>query len=128
MLLAEGFHTRHHLFDDVTAHFKVAAHSGRADVADIKASFRMHGNSGTDKANILAWCEESMDLLDLLCELSPGNQDLIRDRGMRFLAFGNYRRALRKPFPKRVLAALVVFWTHRFTLPHRSLLPDLWKI
>lgn len=124
---AEGFRTRHHLFDDLTAHFKVVAHYGRADIVDLKASFRMHGNSGTDQANILAWCEESMDLLRLLCDLSPQNQEIIRARGMRFIAFGNYRRALRKALPKRLLACLTVFLTHRFTLPPRSLLPELWK-
>jgi glycosyltransferase involved in cell wall biosynthesis len=126
-LRAAGFHTRHHLFDDVSAHFKVAAHEGRADMSGIKASFRMHGNSGTDQANMLAWCQESMDLLNLLCELSPVNRQVIRTVGMRFLAFGNYRRALRKSLPRRLLACFTVFCTHNFTPLPRALMADLWK-
>jgi glycosyltransferase involved in cell wall biosynthesis len=127
-LRAAGFQTRHHLFDDLVAHFRVAAHDGRADIAGVKASFRMHGSSGTDRANMRAWCEESMDLLNLLCDLSPTNREIIRTDGMRFLALGNYRRALRKSFPRRLLACLEVFWTHDFTPLPRALLPELWKI
>jgi glycosyltransferase involved in cell wall biosynthesis len=123
-----GFHTRHHLFDDVVAHFKVAARHGRADIAGTKASFRMHGSSGTDQANMLAWCQESRDLLNLLCDLSPANRQVIRTVGMQFLALGNYRRALRKSFPGRLLACLLVYWMHDFTPLPRALLPDLWKM
>jgi glycosyltransferase involved in cell wall biosynthesis len=119
-----GLHSRHYLFNDLMTHFKVAAAYGRMDLREPKASFRLHGESATDKADMRAWCEESMDLLRLLCELSPGNRTLIETRGTRFLAGGNYRRALRKPFPKHLLACFTVFRTHNFILPPRWVLDE----
>jgi glycosyltransferase involved in cell wall biosynthesis len=119
-----GLHSRHHLFNDVVTHFKIAAAHGRMNLEETKASFRLHTESATSKADIRAWCEESMDLLQLLCELSPKNREALLTQGMRFLAAGNYRRALRKPFPRDLFASLTVFLRHRFTLPPRWVLEE----
>jgi glycosyltransferase involved in cell wall biosynthesis len=116
-LLGVGLHSRHHLLNDAFSHFKIAAGYGRIDIKEIKATFRVHDESATDKADIRAWCEESVDLLDLLCELSPRNREFIRTRGVKFLATGNYRRALRKPFPRDMVAVLTVFRMLRFAPP-----------
>lgn len=123
-LRAIGLRSRHYLFNDVISYFKIAAAHGRLDIVEPKASFRLHGESATDKADIRAWCEESMDLLDLLAKLSPRNGAMLRRRGLKFLATGNYRRALRKPLPKALLAGLTVFRTHQFTLPPRWVIDE----
>ena len=112
-----GFKSRHYLYDDVFAFLKIAAEYGSADMREVKSSFRLHAGELTAKADIRHWCEESMDLLDLMTELSPANQRLIRSRGLTFLALGNYRRALRKPFPQSLKACWTVWKTHRYRLP-----------
>ena len=117
-----GLHSRHHLFNDVVSHFKIAAAHGSLNLKEAKASFRLHTDSETDKADMRSWCEESMDLLNLLCELSPRNRELLRTQGVKFLATGNYRRAMRKPFPRDLVAGLTVYFTHQFTLPPRWIL------
>ena len=110
-------HSRHQLLDDVATFFRVAAICERRDIPEIKASFRLHAEELTATSEILAWCEESMDLLDLLCLLSPANIGLIRTQGLEFLAHGNYRRAFRRPFPASLVAAFTVLRTHDFTFP-----------
>jgi glycosyltransferase involved in cell wall biosynthesis len=122
LLQAHGLHSRHFLFDDVMAHFEIAAHHGVVDIRDVKASFRQHSEELTAKSDIRAWCEESLDLIDLMCRLSPKNAEYISTRGLSALALANYRRALRQPFPKSVLSCLTVFRMHRFTPPPRRVL------
>jgi glycosyltransferase involved in cell wall biosynthesis len=119
-----GLHSRHHLFNDVISHFKIAAGYGRIDIKETKATFRVHSESATDKVDIRAWCEESIDLLNLLCELSPSNREFIGSQGVRFFATLNYRRAIRKPFPKDIVAALSVFQMFQFTPPPRWLVKE----
>ena len=88
-----GLRTRRNLFQDVAAHFKVAARFGRVDVREEKASFRKHGSNATGTIAVQAWCEDSAELLDLMCRLAPEQADVIRVRGSRFLATINYSRA-----------------------------------
>jgi glycosyltransferase involved in cell wall biosynthesis len=117
-----GLKSRHFLFDDVVALFKVAAKDGCVSAPAVKTSFRLHAGELTFNTNIRLWCEESMDLLDLLCTLSPADARYVRTRGLQFLARGNYHRALRRPFPSRWLACLTVFRTHGYTPPPRDML------
>jgi glycosyltransferase involved in cell wall biosynthesis len=122
LLKEHGLRSRHCLFDDVIAHFDIAARHGALDVEDVKASFRQHGGELTAKTDIRAWCEESLDLIELMRELSPKNADFIATRGLAALALANYRRALRQPFPGSILSCLVVFRMHRFTPPPRGVI------
>jgi len=112
-----GLHSRRHLFDDVISFFKIAAAHGCAGTHAIKASYRLHEGELTTTTSIRAWCDESLDLLNLLCVLSPGDSHDLRARGLRFLALGNYRRAFRQPLPARLLGCVTVFRTHGFALP-----------
>lgn len=93
LLDAGGFNSRHNLFQDVIAQVKVAACMPRADVMDIKATTRQHGGQYTYAARVQAWCEDSLDLLDLMCRTAPDRQELIRRRGARFFALIGYSRA-----------------------------------
>jgi hypothetical protein len=64
-------------------------------VYDVKASFRRHDVNSGSAAGIAEWCEDSLFLLDLMCQLVPERRDLIRRKGLRFLCDQNYRRASR---------------------------------
>ncbi|HEY4102732.1 MAG TPA: hypothetical protein VGM44_02540, partial [Polyangiaceae bacterium] len=119
-----GLKSRHFLFDDVMAHFKIAAKYGALNVREIKASFRLHPGELTAQAKIREWSEESMDLLELMCELSPNLAPFIRKQGLQFLAVGNYRRALRLPRRARLAGCLTVLRTHHYTLPPKNMLTN----
>jgi hypothetical protein len=88
-----GFHSRHNLFQDVDATAKLAAAKGRVDIEEPKASARQHGGKWTHVARVREWCEDSLDLLDLLCKLAPDKQPELHKHGMRFFANINYSRA-----------------------------------
>ncbi len=94
-----GFHSRHNLFQDVGAELKVAARYGRVDVEAVKAGFRLHDANMGSAARIQAWCEDSLELLDILCELCPERRESIRKEGLRFLCRMNYSFVRSIPSP-----------------------------
>ncbi|MFN6946983.1 MAG: glycosyltransferase family 2 protein [Cytophagaceae bacterium] len=104
-----GFGSKHNLFQDVLAEFQLAAKRGRIDIQDIKASFRRHSGEMTFTAKVRDWCEDSLMLLDVMCELVQENV-IIRTEGMRFFSKLNYNRAraVKSPF-ERFIAYLTVF-------------------
>jgi glycosyltransferase involved in cell wall biosynthesis len=105
-----GYRSKHNLFQDVGAEFKLAALFGRVDIVDVKASFRKHSGEMTFDAKIGHWCEDSLELLDLLCELAPEKKEQLRSSGMPFLANLNYNRASAvRSFAGRLAAFFVVY-------------------
>ena len=96
-----GFNSPKNLLQDVVATVRLAARMGRADVHDVKASFRRHEANSGSAARIMDWCEDSMFLLDLMCELAPERRASIRRAGFRFLCDQNYSRARRATNPLR---------------------------
>ncbi len=100
-----GFHSPHNLFQDVAAIAQLAARAGRADVDAAKASARWHRGKRGRVAQIRAWCEDSLDLLALICELAPERAPELREKGLKFFANSNYKRASGIPSPIRRLAA-----------------------
>lgn len=97
-----GFHSRHNLFQDVVAQVRVAARLPRADVTEIKATTRYHSGQYTYGAAVRGWCEDSLDLLELMAQLAPEHEQEIRARGKRFFANIGYSRAsaIRSPFAR----------------------------
>jgi hypothetical protein len=105
-----GFHSRHNLFQDVAATAKVAALMGRVDIEKPMASVRQHGGKWTHVARVLEWCEDSIELLELLCELVVEKQAEVRSQGMQFFANVNYSRASGVRAPgERIKAYLTVY-------------------
>lgn len=105
-----GFRSKRELFQDVIAEVQLSARFGRADVQDIKASFRNHPFQNTNSVKIKAWCEDSLFLLDIICELVPENKALVRSRGSLFFTKHNYNLACRIESPiDRFFAYIVVF-------------------
>ena len=105
-----GFRSRHNLFQDVVALARLAAQAGRVDVDAVKAGARRHGGKWSRLAGIKAWCEDSLDLLTFLCELAPEKASELREKGLRFFTYSNYRRVngLRSPV-QRLLGYLMVY-------------------
>jgi glycosyltransferase involved in cell wall biosynthesis len=105
-----GLHSRHNLFQDVAATIKVAAAMGRVDIEQPMASARQHGGKWTHVARIREWCEDSLELLDLLCELAQEKQIEVRRQGMQFFANINFNRASDvRALDKRLKAYLIVY-------------------
>jgi glycosyltransferase involved in cell wall biosynthesis len=91
-----GLRSRHNLFQDVGAAMRVAARSGRVDVLPAKACFRTHTNVLYPEPKVMQWCEDSRDLLDLLCELVPAaDRPRVRDEGTRYFCHKMYLYASR---------------------------------
>ena len=111
-----GFNSKHQLFQDVIAEVQLAAKFGRVDIQDAKASFRTHAATRTHAHKVSAWCEDSLILLDIMCDLVPeGSRELVRRKGMRFFTRHNYVLAqqVRSPID-RLVAYLVVFRTFEY--------------
>ncbi|MCZ6678499.1 MAG: glycosyltransferase family A protein [Candidatus Poribacteria bacterium] len=104
-----GLRSRHNLFQDVTAIARQAASSGRVDVEAVKASARSHHGQRTHVARVREWCEDSLDLLALVCELAPERAAELRQKGMRFFANVNYGRTnnIRSPVHRAATYFLV---------------------
>lgn len=120
-----GFASRHNLFQDDVAGVTLAARFGRVDVRDVKASFRVHSAELTKASKVRDWCEDSIDLLDLMCRLTEEKQDEIRRRGTRFFATINYGRANHiRSLRKRIEAYYLVFklFGYRYPPPFRLVL------
>lgn len=107
-----GFQSKHYLYDDSMAVMRLAARHGRIDIPDVKASARLHHGKLGFAARVGDWCEESLLLLELMCELASDRQDAIRQAGRRFFARANYSRAQTvQPSVQRLLAYWIVFRT-----------------
>jgi len=103
-----GFRSEHELFQDVIAEVKLAAIFGRVDVKDIKASFRMHPSQNTSAVKIKGWCKDSLELLDIMCELVQEKKLLVKNQGIRFFINHNYNIASSIKSP---LNRLIAFFT-----------------
>ena len=97
-----GFGSKTNRFQDVVAGAQLAARFGRADIYEVKASFRRHGGNYGSASNIADWCEDSLYLLDLMVDLSPERKEVIKRRGLKFFARKNYNAAaaIRSPFER----------------------------
>jgi glycosyltransferase involved in cell wall biosynthesis len=120
-----GLRSRHNCFQDVMATFRVLARQGRVDVPAVKASTRQHGAKWTHVARVRQWCEDSVDLLELMCDLAPEKATAIRNSGERFFATINFSRAsdIRSPVGRLAAYAMVYrFFRGRYWPPTRMVL------
>lgn len=102
-----GFRSKYYCYQDTMAIFRLAARYGRIDLADVKASFRIHRGEMGFGRRIDDWCGDSLALLDLLCELAPDNREEVAREGRRFFFRANYHRAMSLDSPLRRLASLM---------------------
>jgi glycosyltransferase involved in cell wall biosynthesis len=104
-----GFNSKHNVFQDVIAEVILAAKYGRVDIREIKASFRNHPLQRAYAAQINGWCEDSLILLHIICNLAPEDKSILREKGLRFFLSHNHRIAekIESPF-KRFIAHLKI--------------------
>lgn len=111
-----GIHSKTNKYDDVVAYIQLAAKYGRVDVFDIKASFRRHGSNIGDDAHYSAWCEDSLYLLDIMCNVVPEHAAVIRKKGISYFCHRNYIRVAGIQSPlKRLHAYLTVYRTFHYS-------------
>jgi hypothetical protein len=116
-----GFGSKKNLYDDGAVLFPLAAKYGRKDIHDAKASFRSHSTNSGSLASVADWCEDSLYLLDVICNSVPDAKDILRREGMIYFTKANYAWAVSIPSPlKRLYAYLVVYksFNYSFTLIH----------
>ena len=107
---ADGFHSRRELYIDVAAMVRIIAKHPALGVEAVKASFRRHGGNNGNAQTIEAWCDDSLYLLELMCELAPERAGEIRARGLRYFSGNNYNRVTRLAgFLNRMHAYWVVY-------------------
>ena len=119
-----GFKSKHFCYPDTMAIVRLAAQHRRIDICEAKANFRIHGGEGGYSRKIAEWCEDSLELLHLMCDLVPESRDAILKEGARFFARANYHRASSASSPwKRSVATLKVmrYFSYR-QLPSSSLI------
>jgi glycosyltransferase involved in cell wall biosynthesis len=85
-----GFASKHNLFQDCLAEFKLSSKYGRIDIQQIKASFREHTSANTARAKVIHWCEDSIFVLDSICGLVNGNKVFFRKKGLKYFSTFNY--------------------------------------
>lgn len=111
-----GLHSKTNMYEDVVAYVQLATKYGRVDVFDIKASFRRHDSNMGSAVHYHEWCEDSLYLLDIMCDVVPDHAALIRERGMSYFCLRNYRHAAGIKSPvKRFLAYLNVYRTFNYS-------------
>jgi glycosyltransferase involved in cell wall biosynthesis len=104
-----NFNSKHFCYPDTAAIFVLAAQHRRIDIGEVKASFRIHGGEEGFSRRIHEWCEDSLDLLKLMCGLAPHHKEQILKEGARFFARANYHRAASAATPlRRIMAILKV--------------------
>ena len=97
------------------AMIKLAAKHGRQDIYEIKASNRKHPSELTFSTKINSWCEESFDLIDLMCGLISENKNIVRAEGMRALSEYIYRLTSKIKSPlQSFITYLIVFKKFEF--------------
>jgi glycosyltransferase involved in cell wall biosynthesis len=99
-----GFQSKHNLFLDVFAEFELAAKYDRIDIEDIKSSYREHPSELSFNSKVSEWCEDSLLLLNLTCELVPEEKVNLRKEGLNYFSTFNYRLAknIRSPLNRFV--------------------------
>lgn len=108
-----GMHSRHYMWDDVITELKIAAAFGRVDIPDVLASACEHHGEIAHTAELSAWCEDSLELLETACQLSARDPTTVRSYLVRFLAKLNYQRCVHMDgvLRERLRAAWIVFRT-----------------
>ncbi len=118
-----GFNSRHNLFQDVLAEVKLAAKFGRVDIEDIKASYRMHSEQFNSSVKMKAWCEDSIQLFEVICDFSTKKNNMFKEDARKFFYRHNFNLACKNiPFVDRFASLLIVFREFGYLYSLRRLL------
>lgn len=120
-----GLNSRHNLFQDVLAQVRVGAVSPRIDVEGVLASTRSHPGQHTYSAKVMAWAEDSLELLQAMESVAGDRRNAIRVSGEKFFAAICYSRAnaIRRPLERlAAYRAIYVYFNRRYMPPARTVL------
>ena len=114
---AGGFDTSYTTWPEARAIITLATQGTRLDIQEIKASFREHDGEITSATQTATWCEDSLAVLDMLCEAAQ-DAAIVRSEGLRHFSKVNYGIASRVPTPvARLRAYYVVLRTFGYPPP-----------
>lgn len=92
-----GFRSKTNMYVDVVSTARLMAKYGRIDVREVKASFRRHRANMGSSRHIREWCEDSVFLLDLLCQSAATRKDSLAKEGNRYFCKRHYPKVLGLP-------------------------------
>lgn len=97
-----GFKSKTNLYEDCAALFLLAAKYGRKDIPTVNASFRRHSHNTGTAVPIKDWCEDSLYLLNIMCNLSKDEKELLRQKGLRYFCRQTYHYTKFKKMRSRI--------------------------
>lgn len=105
-----GFTSGGFAYQDVIATIKVACRYGRADVSEAKASYRVHDSKLGSATNIIKWCDDSLEIIEVMVQEMPKMADYFRRTGRWRLGRRNFDRAAKiRSWHKRLDAYWLVY-------------------
>jgi len=105
-----GFDSKKNLFNDLVATFTLLTKYGRVDVPEIKASFRRHSGNRGSTIPIRDWVEESLYLLEVMCELLPDECRLLKEKGGLYFCKKMYwYNSSKTPLVQRLINYLKIY-------------------
>ena len=98
-----GFQSRNGLYQDLMAIAKLIARGGHCDVEACKASFRRHDENYGNASDLRAWCEDGVQLADVIAAEAPDEGEALRAEAMHYLCrtvYGYAQRFLSSPIER----------------------------
>ena len=90
-----GFQSHHGLFQDMMALARLVARGGHCNVLESKASFRRHDENYGNAEGLRSWCEDGVQLAEVIAAEAPVGGEAIYRESMKYLCRTVYRYAER---------------------------------
>lgn len=96
-----GFQSANGLYQDMIVVARLMARGGRADVEEVKASFRRHADNYGNTAGLAAWCEDAREAAQSIASEASSDREALHSEALRHLSKLLYKKA-DKLLPKRI--------------------------
>jgi glycosyltransferase involved in cell wall biosynthesis len=80
-----GFQSHHGLFQDLMALARLIARGGHCNVLESKASFRRHDENYGNAEGLRAWCEDGVQLAEVIATEAPLDGEALYSECMKYL-------------------------------------------
>ena len=81
-----GFQSANGLYQDIIAAARLMARGGRADVEEVKASFRRHDDNYGNTASLSAWCEDASEAAQTIASEAKNDGEALHREALRYLS------------------------------------------
>jgi glycosyltransferase involved in cell wall biosynthesis len=85
-----GFQSHHGLFQDLMALARLIARGGHCNVVESKASFRRHDENYGNAESLRAWCEDGVQLAQVIASEAPVDGEALYRESMKYLCWTVY--------------------------------------